>query len=106
MTSSSTVLTVVVGGTSGSVEEVKAYPMPFRPSQGHTEMVFTNLPQGASVKIYTFLGELVKDFTIDSSGTYRWDVKNDSGEKVASGVYLVFIDGTGGQKKIRVAVQR
>ncbi len=95
------------GGQSLNVAETIAYPNPLRPSlAGHDKMTFDNLPAGAQIKIYTLRGELVRDLPEDGLGKSLWDARNSNGDSVASGVYFVRIVGTGGDKILKVAVQR
>lgn len=84
----------------------KAFPNPLRPSLGHTGVTFVNLPAGSRVRVYTLMGELVRDLTASGAGLAQWDGKNASGARVASGVYAVFIQGGGESTTIKVAVQR
>jgi len=51
-------------------------------------------------------GDLVKQITADITGTAKWDAKNENADDVASGVYYVLLSGTGGNKTMKVAVQR
>jgi hypothetical protein len=52
-----------------------------------------NLPQTATIKIYTVDGTLIKTINKADAGSssVEWDVKNDKGVPVASGMYLVHI---------------
>ncbi|MDD4004921.1 MAG: fibronectin type III domain-containing protein [Elusimicrobiaceae bacterium] len=93
---------------SASVEDIKIFPNPFNPNTSNQYMQFTKLPSGASVKIFTYLGELVREMTADISGNAKWDGKNTYGSNVASGVYIVMVksaDGGAG-KILKLAVQR
>ena len=92
-----------------SFNDVKYYPNPIRPSKGlnYAKMNFANIPAGTHIKIYTMLGKIVRDLEADASGTAVWDGKNNSGEKAASGVYIVYMeDGNGNKKRIKIAVER
>jgi hypothetical protein len=91
---------------AASVNGAVAFPNPFRPAAGHTEMVFSRLPPSSRVRIYTLTGELVRDLSADDIGVARWDGRNSSGQEVASGVYFVLLQGNGGRDTIKVAVQR
>jgi hypothetical protein len=81
-----------------------AFPVPFRPAGGNPGRYgswadgirFTNLPSYGRVKIFTVSGELVRDMDIRDN-PQRWDVKNQTGEVVASGVYIWEI--TSGQNR-------
>jgi hypothetical protein len=48
----------------------------------------------------------VKDLSADSTGATAWDGKNGSGQKCASGVCLVYVQGGGDSKTLKVAIQR
>jgi len=70
---------------------IKVYPNPFKPSAGHTEVTFDNLPSGASVKIFHIEGRIIR--TLQEEGEQaKWDVKDKEGEKVSSGFYLYRIE--------------
>jgi hypothetical protein len=46
------------------------------------------------VRIYTLNGTLIRTYTKDSEEPeLRWDLKNQSGTPVASGVYIIHVDG-------------
>jgi len=82
-------------------------PNPLRPAQVAGQlMTFRNLPQGARVRIFTYLGEKVADIAADGSGTAAWNGSNASGHVVASGVYIAVIQGAGVNKLMRVSVER
>lgn len=91
---------------ASSISNAKVFPNPFQSSKGHTEIKFTNIPEGTRIKIYTIVGQLVKELFADSTGRASWDVKNSSGKEVASDIYLAMIEGTGGKKILKVGVQR
>ncbi|MCL1971606.1 MAG: glycoside hydrolase family 99-like domain-containing protein [Endomicrobia bacterium] len=90
-------------------ENMKYYPNPLQPSKGlnYSRMHFSNIPAGTRIKIYTMLGQIVKDLEADASGMAVWDGKNNAGAKAASGVYIVYMkDGSGNEKRIKIAVER
>ncbi len=94
----------LIGQLDTSVKNVHAFPVPFRPNGpnagsniGQTGaesdgITFVHLPQKGNVEIYTLDGRLVKKIDIASNlfdvSKINWDVKNTSGDKVASGVYI------------------
>ena len=62
----------------------------------------------SAVKIYPFLGELVRSLKADVNGMAHWDGNNDDGRAAASGVYIAFIR-TGDKKSsksFKVALER
>lgn len=91
---------------SADISNVKVFPNPFRPSKGHTEIKFVNLPESATVKIYTMLGQRVRELTADSTGRAVWDAKNNAGKDVVSDIYLAIVEGAGDRKILKVGVQR
>jgi len=73
-----------------------AYPVPFRPSDGHSQITFTNLPENSRIVIATVSGATVYTETGVGPEDWLWDVKNDKGRDLASGVYLFAVDSKGG----------
>lgn len=89
---------------------------------------FDQLPTGTvRFRIYTLVGELVLDGSLDPSSlgataangnlqvvdvggatgqVTRWNLKNQSGRDVASGIYLILLDGPGGTASRKVAIIR
>ncbi len=91
---------------AGSLANAKAFPNPFRPTQGHAGVTFVNLPSAARLRVHSFSMELVRDLTADASGLAVWDGLNQAGAKAASGVYFVFIQANGESRTLKVAIQR
>lgn len=79
----------------GEVNEgVLVYPNPVRPN--YTGLIaIKGLVEDANVKITDITGTLVYQ-TVAKGGTATWDGKNFSGQKAATGVYLVFITNSDG----------
>lgn len=75
------------------------YPNPYKPSSGHKKITFARLTAHTKLKIFNIAGELVYDKEEDTpQGELPWDVVNDSGEKLASGVYIYLIMNNNGHK--------
>jgi hypothetical protein len=84
-----------------------AYPVPYKPSAGHTVITFKNLALDSTIKIYTIMGELVKQLDNGStSDKVTWDVKNRDGDNVASGVYIYQIKNAYSEKRGKVVIIR
>ncbi|HXS99291.1 MAG TPA: hypothetical protein VN915_01305 [Elusimicrobiota bacterium] len=82
-------------------------PNPLRPVlQPGVPMTFRNLPAGARLRIFTYVGEKLVDVDADGSGVFGWDGRNRGGGNVASGVYIVVIEGGGQKRTLRVAIER
>ena len=90
---------------STSLSGARAFPNPWRADKHAGRMItIANLPVNSQVKIFTVSGPLTKDLGI-VSGSTTWDQTNDSGDKVASGVYVYLItDGQGNKVRGKVAV--
>ena len=80
-------------------------PNPLRAARGQRQMNFLG-PAGAEVRIYTLLGELVKDLALAANGTASWDASNRAGQPVASGVYFVHVSADGQSRTYKVMVER
>lgn len=79
-----------------SKENVWAYPNPVKPN--YTGLItITGLANKSDVKIVTSSGALVNQGT-SIGGTYQWDGRDTKGKKVASGVYMVEIATSEGEK--------
>jgi hypothetical protein len=90
-----------------SLADAYAFPNPFKPGAGHTQVTFTNLSAQCTIKIFTLTGDLVKTIPVTSgTGQATWDVKNDGGENVASGLYLYAIANSNEVKRGKLAVIR
>ncbi|MBU2573904.1 MAG: fibronectin type III domain-containing protein [Elusimicrobia bacterium] len=87
---------------------VKIFPNPYTPSSVSGVMHFTNLPPYCRIKIYTFLGELVKEFSADVNGMADWAGTNTGGRKVASGIYIALLETRNkkSSKTFKVAIER
>ena len=82
-----------------------AFPNPFKPSEGATVITFADLPPGANLKIATVSGDLVYQIKLGASDTQHvWNVKNQDGKELASGVYLYSISYPGGTTSGKLAV--
>jgi flagellar hook assembly protein FlgD len=69
-------------------------------------MTFSDLPAGARLRLHRLTGEKVRSFSADSTGIAKWDGRNEDGEEVPSGIYLVRVEGQGGDHEIKVILQR
>jgi hypothetical protein len=91
---------------SVDLSAARVYPNPWRAARGDGSIVFDQMPANSTVKIFTVSGRWVK--TLSAPGGYvSWDLTNDSGEKVASGIYLYLItDGQGNKTRGKFVVIR
>jgi len=87
------------------VATAHVYPNPCTIAKGCNGITFTRLTLKAVINIFTISGEKVrtieKNSNIDSVG---WDLRNGSGSKVASGLYLYVVTGEGSSKTGKIVV--
>ena len=87
---------VIIESASATLGAAHCYPVPFKPSLGHTNITFTGLTRQARVRVYTVSGELVRTLDKNDGGeTLAWDVRNARGQRVASGVYVYTVKSGG-----------
>ena len=79
-------------------DNVWAYPNPVRPDYSGA-ITITGLESGSSVKIVTSSGTLVNEGTSEN-GQYKWYGLDRAGRRVASGVYMVEVATSGGEKGV------
>jgi hypothetical protein len=96
VTSNAANLAVIAPGSS--LSSARVFPNPWR-SDKHTgvNISFGGLTLNSTVKIFTVSGHEVKSLD-GSSGLATWDLTNDSGSKVASGIYIYLITNSQGDQ--------
>lgn len=96
------------------VEKINVFPNPYYGTH-HRELTrdnhyvtFNHLPNKATIRIFDLSGVLVKTIKHEaSSGQFdRWNLLNENGYPVASGIYLIYIDmpDLGKTKMLKLAV--
>ncbi|NQV42212.1 MAG: hypothetical protein HQ506_07665 [Candidatus Marinimicrobia bacterium] len=86
------------------------YPQPFNPDI-HEKVIIQGLMDNSTVRILTIQGTLVKELTYlneDVQGyEAQWDGRDVAGDKVGSGVYILFLfNGEGEAASQKIAVLR
>ncbi len=84
-----------------NLADVMVYPNPFRAARNNVSIgvTFAHLTPRATVTVFTLGGEKVRVLTEATQGTdagdggLRWDLKNEQGQDVRSGVYLYRVTG-------------
>ncbi|MBA7539319.1 hypothetical protein ES705_31598 [subsurface metagenome] len=93
-----------VGATD--LSDAYAFPVPFIPSKGD-KITFKDISPLCTIKIYTLNGELVRTIEHTRGKTiHEWDVTNDRGDMLASGVYLYLIKNDKNKKKGKLIIIR
>lgn len=72
-----------------SIDDLYVFPQPA--STMDEWLVFANIAPGTSIRIYDTNGRFIRTISEeDQNGGIRWDLKNQSGQKVASGIYIFY----------------
>jgi hypothetical protein len=79
---------------SEELSQISVFPNPVRPNYTGS-LVVRGLQQNARVKITDIAGNLVHD-TTSEGGSISWNLLSFSGERVSSGVYLIFVSSKDG----------
>jgi hypothetical protein len=96
-----------------AMEKISVFPNPYMgghaleqsPSQRFVRII--NLSAPSTIRIFNLSGRLIRSFehTSATSGITDWDLRNDEGIKVASGLYLIHIESPGiGTKVLKLMV--
>ncbi|BDD05338.1 type IX secretion system anionic LPS delivery protein PorZ [Aureibacter tunicatorum] len=84
-------------GSKSQASRLKIYPNPVETSSFAGPVTISNLVEDATVKIATASGKLVFEGEANG-GTIQWDLTDDSGNKVVSGVYVVYVSDFEGKE--------
>ena len=101
-----------LASSRGELSSVRVVPNPYY--GGHAQesspfdrfVKFINMPQTATIYIYSLNGNLVRQINkSDNTTTINWDLLNTDRIPIASGIYIAFIDAPGiGTKTIKLAI--
>ena len=104
-------VTLILGGfmagCSTSSFDNSPFPDPYIYGEGDQEIVFIDLPAVCTIEIKTVSGDLIKTIIEnDGDGEAIWDVTNEDGEKVGSGVYLYVIKSAEGERSGKIIITK
>ncbi len=86
---------IVIQSFSENVDDVYVYPNPIKKSNLSSGLTFANLTQFAEIYIFTLSGEFVtKLVENDGNGGITWDLKDDNGDIIPSGIYIYKVIAT------------
>jgi hypothetical protein len=73
-------------------DQTRVFPNPWRADlHSVVEITFDRLTPDSTIKIFTIAGHWVRTLSSALGDPVRWDLKNNSGDHVASGLYLYLI---------------
>ena len=94
-----------------ALDLISAVPNPYRgfsvyeTGQSDRRVRFTNLPDEATIRIFTLSGTLIKTIRHFGTRSTDWNLATEQGLPVASGMYLVHIEVPGvGEKVLKLGV--
>lgn len=99
--------------TDEEVERINVFPNPYygfhdlETSRSGKYVTFNHLPQNATIRIFNLGGIMVRKIDKNDVGQYaEWNLKNQSGYPVASGVYIAHIElpDSDKQKILKIAL--
>ena len=100
---------------SKTMDEIKVVPNPYvatnvmEPAVANQflnqrrQLMFTNIPAKAVLKIFTISGILIREIKINNSperGIVHWDMLTKEGLEIAAGMYLYHVEAETGEEKI------
>ncbi len=81
------------------VEKINIFPNPYIAGEQefagerNNYVIISHLPEKAIIRIFDLSGVIVKTIYHNKAGQFEnWDLRNENGLKVASGIYIVLID--------------
>ncbi len=97
-----------------TLDEIMVVPNPFVIGEGFSipgendRILFVNLPNPCTIRIYTVRGDLVKTIEVyEGQGAIaEWDQVTDFGQFVESGIYIYHVDSKIGTKVGKLAIVR
>jgi len=101
--------TIALSAPAQDLAEVFVYPNPYRAQQHAGGLTVAGLPPEATLRVLSPDGRLVRTMNAERSttGGMEWDLTDQAGERVPSGVYLIRVNAPEGSSVIRkVAILR
>ncbi|MEK7248786.1 MAG: T9SS type A sorting domain-containing protein, partial [Bacteroidota bacterium] len=104
------------GQARQDVQDIKVFPNPYYGlNRAETDRVsrfvtFSHLPDQAIIRIFNLAGNLVrtlrKDDPVNTNQFLRWNLQNENGLPVASGIYIAYIEmgNIGTTKTLKIAI--
>jgi hypothetical protein len=91
LASEGTVATFV--SSAESLSQAYIFPNPYRATQHGSTIMIAGLPNRSSIEIFSASGKPIKRLEErDGDGGLEWDLTDESGTSVGSGIYLVRVE--------------
>lgn len=87
-----------------TINDIKIFPNPWT-KNSNTGIIFTNLTKKIEMKIYTITGNLLLERSVDGEPEWEWDLTNENGKSIASGIYICHISNDANETRLfKIAV--
>jgi len=105
-------VSVAPGGiTQSEIDMISVYPNPYyglhelETSRSNKYVSFNHLPEKATIRIFSLGGIMVREINKNEPSQFAtWDLSNQYGYPVASGIYIVYVETDFGTKVLKLAV--
>jgi subtilisin family serine protease len=78
---------IALVATRNSIDDLMVYPQPAVVQNGW--LMFSNIAEGTLIKIFDINGHLINQLEeVDQNGGVRWNLRDQSGNTVSSGIYI------------------
>jgi hypothetical protein len=74
-----------------NLERLVVFPNPLRYDIHGNKITFGNIPQNSDIFIFSVNGKKITQLEKKNSGSIQWDLINDEGQLVTSGVYIFLV---------------
>jgi len=94
-----------------AVDNIGITPNPYKGASAYEvsqlvdQVRFTNMPNQATIRIFTVAGTLVRTLEKNSANaSFPWDLTTEEGLPIASGMYIIHVDTEFGEKVLKFGV--
>ncbi|MGD8780624.1 MAG: S8 family peptidase [Ignavibacteria bacterium] len=92
--------------STNSIKDAYAYPNPVKLSK-NTKLKFANLTQNVEIWIFDINGNKIISFEFENSDELSaWDLKDDDGREISSGIYLLHIRSLDTKNEVKEEVTK
>jgi hypothetical protein len=79
--------------SANSLAEAYVFPNPYRSSEHGASVMIAGLPNRSTIEIFSATGEQIRSLEErDGDGGVAWDLTNERGASVTSGIYIIRIE--------------
>jgi hypothetical protein len=94
-----------------AVDNIGISPNPYKGASSYEvsqlvdQVRFTNMPNQATIRVFTVAGTLIRTMEKNSaSASFPWDLSTEEGLPIASGMYIIHVDTEFGEKVLKFGV--